>query len=92
MADLFWMTWWIWLAGALLLAILEIALPGFIFLGFAIGAALTGLLLLIPGISPSLPVLLMIFAALSLVVWLLLRRVYALPRGQVKTFRHDIND
>ncbi|MBO9413239.1 MULTISPECIES: hypothetical protein [unclassified Ruegeria] len=92
MADPFWLTWWIWLAGALALGILEIVLPGFIFLGFAIGAAITGVLLIIPGVAPSLPVLLLIFAALSLVAWLVLRRMFALPHGQVKTFRHDINE
>ena len=66
MADPFWLTWWIWLAAALVLAILEVVLPGFIFLGFALGAAITGILLLIPGINPVLPVLILIFAALSL--------------------------
>ncbi|MCG7518459.1 NfeD family protein [Ruegeria sp. Ofav3-42] len=92
MADPFWLTWWLWLAGALALGILEIILPGFIFLGFAVGAAITGLLLVIPGIAPNLPVLLLIFAVLSLVSWLVLRRMFALPHGQVKIFRHDIND
>ena len=92
MADPFWLTWWIWLAGALVLAILEIVLPGFIFLGFAIGAATTGVLLLIPGLTQSMPILLLIFAVLSLVAWLGLRRMFALPTGQVKSFDHDIND
>ncbi|MEX0307019.1 MAG: NfeD family protein [Ruegeria sp.] len=92
MADPFWLTWWIWLAGALVLAILEVVLPGFIFLGFAIGAGITGLILLVPGFTPSLPILLLIFAVLSLVSWLILRRMFALPHGQVKTFNHDIND
>ncbi|WP_170425258.1 NfeD family protein [Ruegeria arenilitoris] len=92
MTDPFWLTWWIWLAGALALGILEIVLPGFIFLGFAIGAAVTGLLLVIPGFAPSLPVLLLVFAVLSLVAWLILRRMFALPHGQVKTFNHDINE
>lgn len=92
MTDPFWLTWWIWLAAALALGILEIALPGFIFLGFAIGAAVTGLLLIFPGVTLSLPILLMIFAAFSLIAWLVLRRIFALPHGQVKTFRHDIND
>lgn len=92
MADPFWLTWWIWLAGALALGILEVALPGFIFLGFAIGAAITGLTLIIPGVAPSLPILLLIFAVLSLAAWLVLRRMFALPLGQVKTFDHDINE
>ncbi|NOD33601.1 MULTISPECIES: NfeD family protein [unclassified Ruegeria] len=92
MADPFWLTWWIWLAAALALGILEIVLPGFIFLGFAIGAAITGLLLIIPGLTMSLHVLALIFAVLSLVAWLVLRKLFALPHGQVKTFKHDIND
>ncbi len=91
MADPFWLTWWLWLAGALALGILEIVLPGFIFLGFAIGAVVTGLLLLIPGFSVSLPVLILVFAVLSLLAWLLLRRFFALPHGQVKRFKDDIN-
>ncbi|TMV08841.1 hypothetical protein FGK63_06900 [Ruegeria sediminis] len=92
MAEPFWMIWWVWLAGALVLAILEVLLPGFVFLGFAIGAAITGLWLLIPVFPVSLPVLLLIFAALSLIAWLVLRRVFALKHGQVKTFDHDINE
>lgn len=92
MANLFWLTWWVWLAAALVLGILEVALPGFIFLGFAIGAAVTGILLVIPGFAPGLAVLLLVFSALSLIAWLVLRRVFSLPHGQVRTFDHDIND
>ena len=43
-------------------------------------------------LSVGLPLLLLIFAVLSLVAWLGLRRVFALPHGQVKTFDHDINE
>ena len=89
MPDALWSVWWLWLAGALVLGVVEMLLPGFIFLGFAIGAALTGLLLL--AVAPSLPVLLLIFAALSLAAWLILRRTFALPHGQVKRFKDDIN-
>ena len=71
MTAALWSVWWLWLAGALVLGVVEMLLPGFIFLGFAIGAALTGLLLL--AVAPSLPVLLLIFAALSLAAWLILR-------------------
>lgn len=85
-------TWWVWLAAALVLAILEVLAPGFVFLGFAVGAAIVGLMLMGPAAYLSVPVLLLIFAALSLVTWLLLKRWFALPKGQVKTFDHDIND
>ena len=85
-------TWWVWLAGALALGILEMLAPGFIFLGFAIGAAVVGLALLGPlsllGTAP----LFLIFAVVSLIAWLLLRKFFESPKGSVKTFDHDIND
>lgn len=33
-----WSVWWAWIGGAIALVILEILAPGYIFLGFAIGA------------------------------------------------------
>lgn len=84
--------WWAWLAAALVLAILEVLAPGFIFLGFAIGAAVVGLMVLGPASLLSAPMLLLMFAAFSLVAWLLLKRFFSMPSGQVKTFDHDIND
>ncbi|MBR9844482.1 MAG: hypothetical protein GYB25_15085 [Rhodobacteraceae bacterium] len=85
--------WWVWIAAALGLAILEVLAPGFVFLGFAIGTALVGLLLLIPAAtSLSLSLLLLLAAGLSLIAWLLLRRFFALPGSRPKTFDHDIND
>ncbi len=85
-------TWWVWIAAALVLAIVEVLVPGFVFLGFAIGAAAMGLILVMTGHTLSIPMILLIFAALSLAAWLILRRIFALPTGQVKTFDHDIND
>ncbi|MBU3035865.1 hypothetical protein [Tritonibacter mobilis] len=86
-----WSLWWVWGVIALGLAIIEILLPGFVFLGFAIGAAAVAVILLTP-LSLTLPVLLLVFAVLSLAAWMILRRVFALPKGQVKTFDTDIND
>jgi len=85
-------TWWIWLAAALVLGIVEMLIPGFIFLGFAIGAAVVGIALLGPLSLMSVPAILLIFAVISLAAWLGLRKYFALPKGQVKTFDHDIND
>ncbi|CUJ33798.1 NfeD family protein [Cognatishimia activa] len=85
-------TWWVWLAAALVLGIVEMLIPGFIFLGFAIGAAVVGIALLGPLGLLSIPAILLIFAVISLIAWLALRRHFALPKGQVKTFDHDIND
>lgn len=87
-----WSLWWVWGAAALGLAIAEVMLPGYVFLGFAIGAGAVSMLLLNTGLTLALPVLLLIFAALSLGAWLILRRIFALPRGQVKVFKEDIND
>lgn len=91
MAD-FATIWWVWLAAALLLAILEILVPAFLFLGFAIGAALVGLAMLGPLALLSPAMILLIFAGLSLAVWLMLRKIFALPHGQVKRFDRDINE
>ncbi len=89
--------WWVWLAGAVVLAILETLLPGYVFLGFAAGAAVTGLLLLVGGplalwLTGSVAALLLVFAVLSLLAWVLLRRLFRLKTGSVKTFDRDIND
>lgn len=86
--------WWVWMVGAMLLAILEVVAPAQIFLGFAVGAAGVGLGLLIgiPSLGTSLPLMLLIFAVISLVAWLVLRQVLGIREGQVKHFRHDINE
>jgi len=86
-----WALWWVWMAGAVALGILEIFAPGFLFLGFAVGAGLTGILLAL-GLSPSLPWLLLIFAVVSLASWLGLRRVLGIRKGQVKIWDRDINE
>ncbi len=83
--------WWVWLAAALALAILEVLAPGFIFLGFAIGAAAVAVLLFLP-LSISPPALMAIFAILSLIAWGLLRHFFRHPEGNERTFDHDIND
>ena len=46
----------------------------------------------VTGLSGSLPALLLIFAVLSLVAWLVLRPLMGVRKGQVKHFEHDINE
>jgi membrane protein implicated in regulation of membrane protease activity len=87
-----WQEWWIWMIAGAVLGILEVVVPGFILLGFAIGAGLTGLLLWVGILGSSLSVLLLVFAVASLVAWLVLRKVAGVRRGQVKVWNHDIND
>ena len=84
-------TWWAWVVLGFALGVLEILAPGFIFLGFAIGAVLTGVLVGL-GISGSLPALILIFAVASLVAWYILRRTMGVRQGQVKIWDRDIND
>lgn len=86
-----WSVWWIWVVAGLLLGIVEILVPGFVFLGFAAGAVATGLLIWI-GLEAGLPLLLVLFALMSLAVWLALRRMFGLPSGSVKIWDRDIND
>ncbi|GHG87008.1 NfeD family protein [Pseudodonghicola xiamenensis] len=88
---LLWTLWWVWMAAALGLAILEVLVPGFVFLGFALGALGVGLLLLLVDVLALAP-LLLIFALLSLTAWLVMRRLFSLPKGQVKIIDRDIND
>ncbi len=87
-----WSVWWIWLCLAIVLGVLEILAPGYIFLGFAIAALLVSLVLLGFGPLFSLPVLILLFAVLSLISWLVLRKMFAARSGQVRKFDHDIND
>ncbi len=86
-----WTIWWVWLAVALILGIAEVLIAGFVFLGFAIGALAVSMLILNTGLALGFPVLLLLFAALSLVAWLVLRKLFSLPKGQVKHFKDDIN-
>ncbi|WP_108814046.1 NfeD family protein [Loktanella sp. Alg231-35] len=87
-----WTEWWVWMSGALILATLEVLVPGYIFLGFAIGAAMVGFLTLF-GISASgLALTLVIFAIFSLISYLVMRKVFGLRTGQVKIWDTDVND
>ncbi len=88
-----WQVWWVWIAAGFGLGIVEVAVPGFIFLGFAGGAILTGILIWLGILAQSsLSVLLAVFAFASLAVWLGLRAVLGKRAGQVKLWDRDIND
>lgn len=90
-----WAVWWVWIVAALLLSIVEVFVPAFFFLGMAAGAAVVGVGLaigLLGLIGVSLPLLLFIFAATSVIGAVLLRRWLGVRRGQVKTWDTDINE
>ncbi len=89
--------WWVWVAAGLALAIMELFAPGYLFVGFAIGAGLTGAVIGfgLPGAAwlTATPInALTAFAIISLVVWLVLRRVLGVRGGQVKRIDRDINE
>lgn len=84
--------WWVWLSAALVLALIEVLLPAFVFLGFAIGAAVMAILVLFLPVTLSAPVALAIFAGLSLIAWIALRLIFRNQRSGARFFQHDIND
>ena len=87
-----WAEWWVWMIAGAVLAMLEVVIPGFILLGFAIGAAVTGILLWLGILGGSLAVLLFVFALAALGGWAALRRVLGVRRGQIKLWDRDINE
>ena len=89
-------TWWLWLAFGVVIAIFEVAFPGYIFVGFALGSISVGLLLW-SGLAPAWMAgdvvnALLVFAVLSVVFWLALRFTLGVRKGQRTEFRRDINE
>ncbi|WBU59953.1 NfeD family protein [Paracoccus albus] len=87
-----WESGWTWIIIALVLGLLELFAPGYVFLGVAVASGLMGLVLLTGAFSPTLPVLLIIIAVMSGLIWLVLRRVMGVRTGQVRIWDRDIND
>lgn len=87
-----WLNGWLWIIAALILAGLELAVPGWVFLGMAIAVAMMGLLLLADIWTATLPLTLVVTAILSGIVWLVLRRIVGIRKGQVRIWDRDIND
>ncbi|KAJ03280.1 hypothetical protein JQT66_05975 [Sulfitobacter mediterraneus] len=83
--------WWVWICIALALGVVELLAPGFIFLGFGLGAlAMAGVVLLAPGIN--IPALLALFAVLSLIAWIILRMGFRKQSSGARIVTKDIND
>jgi membrane protein implicated in regulation of membrane protease activity len=87
-----WTTWWVWVVAGFGLGVLEVLVPGFIFLGFAIAAVLTGVLVGLGLLGNSVPLLVLVFAVLSVLTWLGLRRTMGVRPGQMKIWDKDVND
>jgi len=83
--------WWVWICIALALGVVELLAPGFIFLGFGLGAlAMVGVVLLAPGIN--VPALLALFAVLSLIGWIVLRLGFRKQSSGARIITKDVND
>jgi inner membrane protein len=87
-----WATWWVWVVGGVLIGAVEVVLPGYVFLGFALGAVAVGLLTAIGVLGGNLPLMILAFAILSLLAWFGLRRAFPGQGGSVKRWDRDIND
>lgn len=89
--------WWVWAVAAAVLAGLEAVAPGWVFLGFALGAAAMALTLFAGGplagaVAGSAAVAILAFAALSAIGWAALRWAFGGRRGQVKIVERDVNE
>ena len=83
--------WWVWICIALALGLVELLAPGFIFLGFAIGAlAMSVVVFVLP--ATNVPALLAMFAILSLIGWVLLRILFRRQTSDARIVTRDIND
>ena len=87
-----WSEWWVWVVAGVALGVLEILAPAFVLLGFSIGALVVGLLIAVGVLGTSLPIMILVFAVVSLVAWIALRKIFGLRKGQVKIWEKDIND
>lgn len=84
--------WWVWAVAAIALMGLEVMAPGFIFLGFGVGAGIVALLLALGLFGGNIAVVLLVFAVLSMLAWFAMRQAFGVRKGQVKIWDKDIND
>lgn len=83
--------WWMWICIALAVGLIELLAPGFIFLGFALGAlVMAAVVYVVPGLS--VPLMLALFAILSLIAWIALRQVFKRQSSGARIVTRDIND
>ena len=87
-----WAVWWVWVVAGFALGVVEVLVPGFIFLGFAIGAVIAGVLVGIGLLGANVAVLVLVFALASLGAWFVLRRMFGARGGDVKLWDKDINE
>ena len=84
-------TWWAWVAFGIVLMLLELMMPSYLFFGFGFGAIVTGITLAL-GMTISAQYLMLLFSIASLISWVLQRQVFKLPKENVQPFDQGIND
>jgi membrane protein implicated in regulation of membrane protease activity len=84
--------WWVWIVLGFAMGVLEVLAPGYIFLGFAIGAVFSGTLVGLGVLGGSLAVTLLVFAIASLGAWFLTRKLLGTQASKAKVWDRDIND
>lgn len=89
---MWWQEPWVWLVAAAVMGGLEMLLPGFFLLGFAVGAALVGVLLWLGVLGGSLPLLVLVAAVAALLTWLAARKIAGVRPGQTRIWDRDINE
>ena len=89
---MWWQESWVWIVAGIALGVLEVLAPGYIFLGFAVGALVTGLLIWAGLLGFGLPFLVLVFAVISLIAWWAMRKAFGLRATQVKIWDRDINE
>jgi inner membrane protein len=83
-------TWWVWIVLGAGLAVLEVLVPGFIFLGFAVAAVIMAVIVGL-GVKLGASVAILVFAILAVLAWLGLRAKFGTSEKDVKVWRDDIN-
>ena len=86
-----------WLAFGIVLGILELLLPGFVLLGFGVGAIAVWSVLLVcgPGMFEGVAGVAyigVIWGLLSLIAWTLIRRIPGARADNARVIETDIND
>ncbi|MDF3413515.1 hypothetical protein HKX54_03520 [Sulfitobacter sp. M57] len=83
--------WWVWICIALGLGVVELLAPGFIFLGFAIGAVIVAGIVALISLN-NIPALLALFAILSLAAWIALKAAFRKQSSGARIVTRDINE
>ncbi len=86
-----WLLWWVWIAVAVVLGVLEVLAPVFVFLGFSAGAFGTAVLVAL-GLDLGVGGTLLVFALLSAAAYGVLRLWLGAQRGRARIVDRDINE